>query len=136
MGIERVDEKAKIPFREAVKSRLFIAFSLPYLHAAITLPAAFYALTVLAHGDPLQVAIYAMGINAIGHVVTFLVMYYVIRRAVKVQIPWMNIGKYILSSAVMAAILYFLHPSGRLSTLIVTAIGGGVYIGVLLSIDT
>ena len=135
-GIERVDEKAKIPFREAVKSRLFIAFSLPYLHAAITLPAAFYTLTYLAHGDPLQVAMYAMGINAIGHVVTFLVMYYVIRRAVKVQIPWRNIGKYVVSSAAMAAILYFVHPSGRLSTLIVTAIGGGVYIGVLLAIDT
>lgn len=135
-GIERVDEKAKIPFRKVVRSRLFVAFSLPYLQAAIALPATFYALTVFARGDPLQVVIYATGINAIGHVVTFLVMYYVIRRAVKVQIPWRNIGKYIISSAAMAAILYFVHPSGRLSTLIVTAIGGGVYISVLLAIDT
>ena len=136
MGIERVDQKAKIPFRKAVKSRLFVAFSLPYLHSVITLPAAFYALTVFARRDPLQVAIYVTGINAIGHVVAFLVMYYVIRRAVKVHIPWRNIGKYVISSAAMAAILYFVHPSGRLSTLIVTAIGGGVYISVLLAIDT
>jgi Flp pilus assembly protein protease CpaA len=35
----------------------------------------------------------------------------------------------------MAAILYFTHPTRRLTTLIITAIGGVVYIGVLLAID-
>jgi len=135
MGIERVDEKAKIPFREVARSRLFIAFSLPYLHAAITLPTAFYAMTFLAHNDPLQVAIYITGINTIGHTAIFLVQYCVVSRAVKFQIPWDSIGKYALASAVMAAVLYFTHPARRLTTLIVTAIGGLVYVGVLLAID-
>jgi O-antigen/teichoic acid export membrane protein len=135
MGIERVDEKAKIPFREVAKSRLFIAFSLPYLHAAITLPTAFYAMIFLAHNDPLQVAIYITGINMIGHTASFLIQYYVVSRAVKLQVPWNSIGKYALASAVMAAILYFTHPARRLTTLVLTAIGGLVYVGVLLAID-
>ena len=135
MGIERVDEKAKIPFREMAKSKLFIAFSFPYLHAAITLPTAFYAMTFLAHNDPLQVAIYITGINTIGHTAIFLIQYYVVSRAVKFQIPWNSIGKYALASAAMAALLYFTHPARRLTTLIVTAVGGLVYIAVLLAID-
>lgn len=135
MGIEKVDEKATIPFRQMTKSRLFVIFSFPYAHSAITLPAAFYALTFLAHGDPLQVAIYVTGINTIGHVVMFFAAYYVMRRAVKIQIPWSSIAKYAIASGIMAAILYFTHPTRRLTTLIVTAIGGAVYIGVLLTID-
>jgi hypothetical protein len=89
----------------------------------------------LAHNDPLQVAIYITGINTIGHTAMFLIQYYVISRAVTFQIPWNSIGKYALASTAMAAILYFSHPTKRLTTLIVTAIGGGVYIGVLLAID-
>ena len=134
-GIERVDEKASISFRETIKSKIFIVFSLPYAHAAITLPIAFYTLTFLAHNDPLQVTIYITGINMIGHAAMFLVQYYVVSRAVKFQIPWNSIGKYATASAAMAAILYFTHPTRRLTTLIVTAIGGAVYIGVLLAID-
>jgi hypothetical protein len=64
-----------------------------------------------------------------------LIQYYVVSRAVKFQIPWNSIGKYALASAVMAAILYFTHPARRLTTLIVTAIGGLVYVGILLAID-
>lgn len=135
-GIERVDEKAKIPFREVVRSRVFIAFSLPYVHSAITLPTAFYALTFLAHNDPLQVAIYVTGINTVGHVATFLVLYYVLRKAVRVKIPWSNIGKYAASSAIMGFMLFFLHPTRRLPTLIFTAIGGLVYIVIVLAIDS
>lgn len=134
-GVETVDGKGKIPFREMVKSRIFVAFSFPYLQAAITLPATFFALTVFAHNDPLQVAIYVTGINTIGHTVMFFVLYYVLRKTVKVPIPWRTIGKYIISSAAMAAILFFTHPARRLTTLVVTAIGGAVYIGVLLAID-
>jgi hypothetical protein len=135
MGIERVDEKAKIPFLEVAKSKLFIAFSLPYAHAAITLPTAFYAMTFLAHNDPLLVVMYITGINTMGHTVMFLVQYYVVSRATKFQIPWNSIGKYAIASTAMAAILYFTHPTRRLTTLIVTAIGGAVYISVLLAID-
>jgi hypothetical protein len=64
-----------------------------------------------------------------------LIQCYVVSRAVKFQIPWNSIGKYAVASAAMAAILYFTHSARRLTTLIVTAIGGVVYVGVLLAID-
>lgn len=135
-GIEKVDEKARIPLSEIVRSRLFIVFSLPYIHSAITLPAAFYALTFLAHNDPLQVAIFVTGINVVGHLAMFFIQYYVLHKAVKLTIPWRSIGKYSVSSAVMAAMLYLVHPTRRLPTLIFTAIGGAAYLGILLAIDS
>jgi O-antigen/teichoic acid export membrane protein len=134
-GIERVDEKAEIPFRQVTRSRLFIAFSLPYAHSAITLPAAFYALTYLARGDPLLVATYVVGINAIGHLAMLIVVYIVLNQAVKVNIPWKSIGKYAASSAVMALVLFTVHPVRRSTTLILTGVGAAVYFGMLLAID-
>jgi O-antigen/teichoic acid export membrane protein len=134
-GIERVDEKAEIPFKQVVRSRLFLAFTLPYAHSAITLPAAFYALTYLARGDPLLVATYIVGINAIGHFAMLLVMYTVLNRTVKLNIPWKSIGKYAISAAVMAVVLFTAHPMRRAPTLIMTGVGAAVYFGLLLAID-
>lgn len=134
-GIERVDEKSTVLFRQVVRSRLFISFSLPYAQSAITLPAAFFALTYLARGDPLLVAAYVVGINAIGHFAMLLVVYRVLSKAVKISIPWRSIGKYIGSSAVMALILFATHPERRTTTLAVTVVCGAVYFGLLLALD-
>jgi len=46
LGTERLDAKAKIPFRKIVESRLFLLFTLSYIQAAVTLPATFFT------GDP------------------------------------------------------------------------------------
>jgi O-antigen/teichoic acid export membrane protein len=162
-GIEKVDEKSQIPFRQVAKSRLFIAFSLPYFHSAITLPTAFYALTNLAGNNPLLVAAYVTGINAVARLASFVVLYSVLRRGVKIKIPWKNIGKYVAASLVMALALLIAHlmlqgtyrevlanlaaknvmalvlliarPMGRSTTLIVTATGGSIYIVSLILID-
>jgi hypothetical protein len=135
LGIEKVDEEAEIPFREVVKSRLFIAFSLPYAHAAITLPIAFYALTNLAGNNPVLVATYVTGLNAVARLATFLILYRVLRRAVKVRIPWRSIGKYVAASTVMGLVLLVAHPTRRSYTLLFTAIGGLIYIGLLMAMD-
>jgi hypothetical protein len=133
-GIERVDEKAEIPFCDVMKSRLFIAFLLPYAHSAITLPTTYYALTYLAHNDPVLVGSYVTGINTVGHLAMCVVLYYVLRKAVKVKIPWKSIGKYVAASLVMGMLLFSLHPV-RSSTLVFTAIGGLVYLGTLVALD-
>lgn len=133
-GVERIDEKARIPFKEIARSRAFIAFSIPYLHSLITLPAAFFMLTSFAR-DPLQVAVYAMAINMVGHIIMFLVLYSLVRKKVKVAIPWKNIAKYGLASLPMAAILFLAQPTRITLTLGVTALGGVVYMGLLLAID-
>jgi O-antigen/teichoic acid export membrane protein len=134
-GIEKVDEKSEIPFKQVTRSRLFISFSLPYVHSAITLPAAFYALTYLARGDPLLVAGYLVGINAIGHFAMLLVVYRVLSKAVRINIPWRSIGKFTVSSAIMALALFAAHPERRTTTLVLTIVGAGVYFGLVLALD-
>lgn len=134
-GVERVDEKAEIPFKQVAKSRLFIAFSLPYVHSGITLPIAFYALTNLAGGNQVLMAMYVTAITAVARSVTFMILYNVLGKDVKVNIPWKRIGKYVAASVVMALLLFRGHPVSRASTLIFTVRGGLVYIAVLMAID-
>lgn len=134
-GVEKVDEKAEIPFRQVTKSKLFIAFSLPYVHAAITLPIAFYALNNLVGGNTVLMAMYVSGITAFGHIVNFMILYNVLVKDVKVHIPWKSIGRYCLASAPMAIVLHLANPVRRYSTLIFTVIGGFIFIVILAAID-
>jgi O-antigen/teichoic acid export membrane protein len=134
-GIENVDEEAKIPVRQLVKSRLFISFSLTYLHSAITLPIAYFVLTYFAHNNPLLVAIYVTGIFMMGHLICFLVLLGVLHNVVRVNVPWKNIAKYVGASAIMALILIAGHPVTRISTLIFTGLGALTYLSLLVAID-
>jgi O-antigen/teichoic acid export membrane protein len=134
-GFEKVDEKAEIPFRQVTKSKLFIAFSLPYVHSAITLPVAYVALTSLAVGNPVLMVIYVTAITAIARFATFLILYNTMRKDIKVRIPWLSIMKYVVASVVMAVVLYVASPAQRSETLIFTVAGGLIYIIVLFAID-
>jgi O-antigen/teichoic acid export membrane protein len=134
-GIEKVDEKAEVPLTEVMRSRLFVAFSLPYAHSAITLPITYHVLTNFASNNPMLVATYVTGINTIGHVAMFIVLYYVLRKAVKFRVPWKSIGKYVAASSVMALVLFSVHPIRRSTTLLLTAIGGLAYVALLMGID-
>jgi len=135
-GMERVDEHAKIPFKQVAKSRLFIAFSLPYAHSAITLPTIFYLLTNLAKDQPLLVATYVTAVNTTAHFAMFVVLYILVRSTVRVRIPWKNIANYSFASAVMAAFLFVIpHPTTLFLTLVMTAIGGIIYLVLLMIID-
>jgi O-antigen/teichoic acid export membrane protein len=134
-GIENVDEEAKIPVGQLVKSRLFISFSLTYLHSAITLPIAYFVLTHFAHNNPLLVAIYVTGIFMMGHLICFLVLLGVLHNVVRVNVPWKNIAKYVVASAIMALILIAGHPVTRISTLLFTGVGALVYLGLLVAFD-
>ncbi len=135
-GVERIDEKAKISFRELAKSRLFIIFSLPYLQSAITLPTAFHILTTYTQNQPLQAAISVSIINTLAHVTTSFILYIIVRKTIKINIPWSNIAKYVFASAVMAtALLVIPHPTRIYLTLIATAAGGIIYLTSLTAID-
>jgi len=134
-GIEKFDEKAEIPFRQVIRSRLFILFSLPYVHSLITLPTAFYLLNNFANNQPLLVSTYVTAINTLAHFAMFVVLYIIVRKAVKVTIPWRNITKYVFASLVMAPILIAVHPTRLSLTLVVTAVGGIFYLTLLMLID-
>ena len=135
-GVETVDENAKISFKELAKSRLFIAFSFPYLHSAITLPITFNVLTNYTNGQPLQSALSVSIINSSARFAMFILLYALVRKMVKVDIPWRNIAKYVFASAVMATILFVIpHPTRISLTLATTAIGGIIYIALIMAID-
>jgi O-antigen/teichoic acid export membrane protein len=135
-GAERVDEKARISFKELARSRLFLAFSFPYVHSMVTLPIAYYVLTVYARNQALNAALYVSIINSLGHLALFLVLYTVVRKMITIDIPWKNIAKYTFTSAVMAIVLFLLpHPTRVYLTIAATAVGAIVYIGLLTAID-
>lgn len=135
-GLETVDAKARISFRELAKSRLFIAFSLPYLHSAITLPAAFYFLTTSIQNQPMLAALYVGIINASARMLMFFVLYAIVRKMIRINIPWRNISKYSFASIVTAVVLFVIPHQTRLSLILaVTAIGGLLYVAILMAID-
>jgi hypothetical protein len=135
-GAERVDEKAKMSFKELVKSRLFLSFSFPYFQLAVSVPTAYYILTVYAQNQPLNAAIYVSIINLACHFALFIVLYAVVRKMIKIEIPWKSIAKYVFTSAVMAIFIFMLpHPQRASLTIAITVLGGAVYIGLLLAID-
>jgi O-antigen/teichoic acid export membrane protein len=135
-GLEKADEKAKIPLRKLVKSPLFKAFTLSYVQASITLPITFYALVMFAQNQPITAAIYVGIIDTIARLVVFLILYAIVRKMVKSIIPWKNISKYVFASAIMAFALFLLpHPTRLSSTLGVTAVGAILYFTLLMAID-
>ena len=134
-GVEKMDEKAKIPLKQLPRSNIFKVFTLPYVHSAITLPTAFYVLTNFALNS-VEAAVYVTIINMTARFAMVLVLYAIVHKSIKIAIPWKNIVKYVFASAVMAAFLFLIqHPTRILLTLIVTAIGGIIYLALLMAID-
>jgi hypothetical protein len=135
IGVETVDQE-RLSFKSMVKSKLFLFYSLSYVHSAITIPTIYYALTTFAFQQPLVAALSVCAINSVVRFGMFMVLVVVVRGMMKVAVPWKGIAKYAFASAVMGVVLFLLPYSERITiTLIWTAIGGGVYLGVLMLID-
>ncbi len=134
-GIESVDKEA-LTFRSMVKSKIFIAFSLPYVQAIVTIPATYFILTTYAYQQPLLAALSVTVLNAAMRLVCCLIIVGVVRGMIKVSFPWRSIGKYTFASVVTAVVLFLLPSSTSvLMTLVWTAVGGLLYLGVLMLID-
>jgi len=137
-GLEKIDEGARISLRELFKSRIFMAYSLSYIHSAITIPVTFYVLTTYAL-DPVQSALSVAIINSSARFAMFLLLYAMVRKMVRIAAPWMNVAKYVFASAIMGCVLYALremmHPSRVYQILGLTAFGGAFYLMLLMIID-
>jgi O-antigen/teichoic acid export membrane protein len=148
-GTESLDQDEKISFKDLVRSRLFIAFSLPYIRSAVILPLTYYVLITYAFNQPLQAALYVSIINMLGHVVVLFVIHALASKSIKIDIPWKSISKYVLASAVTGAVLFILpHPAGVPPTattmeiisniakiLALTGVGAAIYLGIVMAID-
>jgi len=135
MGTEKIDAKAKIPFKQLIKTRLFQIFTLPYIQSAITLPTTFFALFYIAK-TPLEAATYLALISLIVGLAMLLCTYIIARKCLTFNFPWKNIAKYTIASVGMAALLYIIpHPTRLLLTLGLTILAGIVYFAILAVID-
>jgi len=135
MGTERLETKAKIPFRELTKSRIFQIFTLPYVQSAITLPTTFFALSYIAKTE-LEAATYLALISLIVGIAMLLSRYIVARKCLTFNFPWKNVAKYVIASAVMSApLLAIPHPARLLLTVGLTVLGGFIYFTTLATID-
>jgi len=135
LGVEKIDEKSKIPFKQLLKSGLFQIFTLPYVRAAIVLPSSFYVLIAISQ-TPLQAATYVATIFLIADVVMLICRYVLAQKILHFRFPWKSLGKYIVSSVVMAVVLVMIpHPKRLSATLAFTLSGGTAYIATLLAID-
>ncbi len=135
-GVEHLDEEAKIPLKSLVKSKMFKVLSLPYVQAAITLPAALVVLQLYATGQPLQAAVYVVIINIVAHAVTFALTFLIMHRSVKILVPWRSVAKYFAVSVMAGVVIYVLpHPSTLALTFAAVIGEAGLYALLLLAID-
>jgi O-antigen/teichoic acid export membrane protein len=135
-GVEKLDEKATIPIRQLLKSDTFKAFTLPYIQSAIMLPLTYYVLKNFALRQTVQAAVYVAAITMITHLAMFIILYMLVRRAIKVTVPWISIGKYVFAAVIMGSVLYLIpHPTKLASVLGIAVAGGILYLIIISAID-
>lgn len=135
LGTERVDAKAKIAFRELIKTRLFLLFTIPYIQSAVTLPATFFVLTSIAKTS-LEAATYLALITLLAGLTMLIMRYAIARKCLAFHFPWNNISRYALASGIMATVLLVVpHPTRLSITVALTLLGAGIYLAVLMLID-
>jgi len=135
LGTERVDAKAKIAFRELVKSPLFLLFTIPYIQSAATLPTTFFILTSIAK-TPLKAATYLALITLLASSTMLIVRYVIARKCLAFSFPWNSVFKYILASVVMTTVLLVIpHPTRLSVTVAFTLLGAAAYLTALTLID-
>ena len=134
-GTEKLDFEAKISFRELVRSRIFVIFSLPYVISAVYLPCVYFTLTIFG-SDPLASAFYVVLIGFFMNLFSLSVRLILARGNVVFCFPWRSLAKYLFASAVMAFVLLVIpHPTRISMTLAYTLLGGAIYLSILLIID-
>jgi O-antigen/teichoic acid export membrane protein len=135
-GTEKIDEKAKIPFRKLVKTKLFLNYTLPYIAAAITIPLTYFILTSVAE-TAIESAIFLAAILLVAELTLLYIRHAIARKCIDFNMPWKNIAKYLAASAVMGVVLLIIpHPTRIIYTLAVTLMGGTIYILTLLLTDS
>ena len=135
MGTERIDAKAKIPFRQLIRTRLFQIFTIPYIQSAVTLPTTFFMLFCVSSSQ-VAAATYLAVVNLIAGAATLAATYFIARKCLTFSFPWKSVAKYVIASAAMVGLLIVVpHPSKISSTLILTGVGGIMYFAVLTAID-
>lgn len=136
MGTEKIDEKAKIAFRQLLKTRLFQTYTLPYIASAITIPTTFFVLSPNIAKTPLEATTYVTIITMITNLGMLLCKYIISHRCLAFKFPWKSLAKYTVASVTMAIPFFIIpHPTKILSTILFTGVGIIIYFTTLYIID-
>ncbi len=137
IGTETLDAAGKISFTTLAKSRIFKVFSLPYIQAFIALPTVYWVLTQEPLSDPVQAALYVVGVYLGVHVISFAMIYMLMRREFSLAVPWRSVAKYTFAALVAAFVLFVVPQTTTLvATFAKALVGAGVYAALLLMIDS
>jgi O-antigen/teichoic acid export membrane protein len=137
IGTETLDAAGKISFGTLAKSKIFKVFSLPYIQAAIALPAIYWVLAREPLSDPVQAALYVVGVYIGVHAISFVGIYWLMRREFSLAVPWMSLAKYAFAALITTIILIAAPQTTTLvATFIKALVGAGVYAVLLLIIDS
>jgi hypothetical protein len=102
----------------------------------VTIPTTYFILTTYAYQQPLVAALSVCIINVVMRLAMFFVLLAVVRGMITIAFPWKSVGKYTFASVVTGILVYLLPASTSVPiTLIWTAIGGFVYLAILMLID-
>jgi len=136
LGVEAFDMEGKIPLKQLVRSKIFKVFTLPYLQAAITLPALYIVLTSPGFSDPVQAAMYMVAISIASHVISFSALYGFMRNSLSIKVAWKSLTKYVFGALVAALVLLVLPQTTTLTaTFGKMLVGVAIYAGLLYAID-
>lgn len=137
MGAETFDVEGKIVVRKLVQSKIFKVFTLPYVQAAISLPAAYVIFTQTKIAGPVQAATYIAGINILVHAITLALVYKMMRRGFRLSTAWKSITKYAFAALAAGIVLIVIPHTTTLSTSFIKALlGMATYAGLLFAIDS
>jgi hypothetical protein len=134
--VEHFDAGGKIPLRQLVKSKIFKVSTLPYIQAAIALPATYFLLTRLPIAGSVQATVYVVLVLIGVQISTFIGLYLLMHRTISIAVSWLSIAKYVLASLLTVGVLLLSPTTTTLLPTMAKAIAGfGIYLALLLAID-
>jgi hypothetical protein len=136
MAADTIDTAGKIPIKELKRTNIFKVFTIPYIQAAVALPAVYFALAQMVPSNPLLAATYLVAISIAVHSGTLAGLAVFMHKSVTLPIPQKSLAKYAVSAAAAGLVLSVLPQTTTLtSTFAKTLLGFGVYAGLLSVID-
>jgi len=136
IATDTIDIAGKIPISELRRNNIFKVFTIPYIQAAVALPAVYFVLTRIVTSDPVLATTYLVAISIVVHFGTLAGLSFFMRKSVTLSVAPKSLAKYAVCAAAAGLVLLVLPQTTTLtSTFGKSLVGFGVYAGLLCIID-
>ncbi|MEM2498354.1 MAG: hypothetical protein QXR81_08265, partial [Candidatus Nezhaarchaeales archaeon] len=110
MGVERIDVSERANFKDYIKSRLFLMYTLSYMHGALYLLLLYAILSTIKSFDLMSLAITWSLISLLTYIPFTVYMWKLAKRMLNFAFPVKSLFKYFVASVPMALLTYLLKP--------------------------